>query len=97
MTPANILVIDLDGNIHTVTTRTPITISAQLAPLVDITTIDPETLEATVVQGRLDHTVTSVVATRYTCGCGLGIDLADAAIDGDARFTQDIAATCPGC
>lgn len=98
MQPADIIVITLDGKVHHVALRTPITISAHTGEIVPMQMVDPEDPEKTItVDGRGPGAVEQRPGTRFKCMCGLSFDAQNTDLGDDPRWTQGGAVDCPEC
>jgi len=98
MDPQDVLVVALDGLTHEVNLRTAITINTQVGTTGPVNTVDPEDPQNIItVVGRTGYAIQSLPGTRFTASCGMSFDVANNAIDGDARFTQGGTVDCPNC
>lgn len=98
MTSDDVNVITLDGHIHSVVEKTPITIVTQTGTIAPVSYADPADPEIiTVADGRTSFQLGQAAGHRYRCGCGLGFDAADSTLDTDSRFTQGGNVDCPSC
>jgi hypothetical protein len=98
MQPADIVVITLDGKVHHVALRTPITISAHTGAIVPTQMVDPEDPEKTItVDGRGPGIVEQRPGTRFKCMCGLSFDAENATIGDEPRWIQNLDVDCPNC
>ena len=98
MTPQDVSVVALDGHVHSVTTKAVISIGVQTGPIETVLMADPADPENLVeTQIRVNPVIQQIAGTRYTCGCGLSIDMPNADLDGDPRFSQEVAVSCPSC
>lgn len=98
MQPSDISVITLDGHVHHVALRTPITLGVQTGAVVPMNMVDPEDPEKIItVEMREPGPVEQRPGTRFTCMCGMSFDADNATLGDEPRWIQNVDVDCPNC